>query len=114
MHWVPYQTTNHQVKPQNQKTATFPALPPARCTTILPQSLKSFSALLYFHAHISPKYTRLRSLFLRAMTTLQQIIPQVSIPHVPVLRPPPSAPSTAPYAPFTAPPEHHVPYWILH
>jgi hypothetical protein len=47
------------------------------------------------------------------MSTLQEI-PQVSIPHVPDLRPPPSVPSTARYAPLTAPPGHHVPYWILH
>jgi hypothetical protein len=48
------------------------------------------------------------------MSTLQEIIPQVLIPHVPDLRPPPSVPSTAGYAPLTAPPRHHVPYWILH
>jgi hypothetical protein len=48
------------------------------------------------------------------MNTLQEILPEVLIPHVPELRPPPSTPSTAGYAPFTAPPEHHVPYWILH
>lgn len=49
------------------------------------------------------------------MSTLQEIIPQVLIPHVPDLRPHPnSAPSTARYAPLTAPPRHHVPYWILH
>ena len=49
------------------------------------------------------------------MATLQELIPQVSIPHVPELKPllftPPSA---ACYAPFTAPPRQHVPYWILH
>ncbi len=49
-----------------------------------------------------------------AMTTLQETIPQVLIPHVPVLRPTPSAPSTAGYAPLTAPPQGHIPYWILH
>jgi hypothetical protein len=48
------------------------------------------------------------------MSTLQEIIPQVLIPHVPDLRPPPSVPSTAGYAPLTAPPRYHVPYWILH
>ncbi|KAF5384079.1 hypothetical protein D9615_003428 [Tricholomella constricta] len=48
------------------------------------------------------------------MSTLQEIIPSIFIPHIPDLRPPPSAPSTARYAPLAAPPRHHVPYWILH
>ena len=48
------------------------------------------------------------------MNTLQEIIPQIVIPHVPQLRPARSTPSTAGYAPATAPPEHHVPYWIIH
>jgi len=49
------------------------------------------------------------------MGTLQEIIPQVSIPHVPDLRPLPfTPPSAARYAPFTAPARQHVPYWILH
>jgi hypothetical protein len=47
-------------------------------------------------------------------STIQEIIPQVLIPHVPDLRPPPSVPSTTGFAPLTAPPRHHVPYWILH
>ena len=47
-------------------------------------------------------------------STLEEIIPQVVIPHLPNLRSPPSVPSTAGYAPLTAPPQHHVPYWILH
>ena len=46
--------------------------------------------------------------------TLQTIIPAIVIPQVPVLRPPPSQPSTDPYAPINGPPQHHVPYWILH
>jgi hypothetical protein len=41
-------------------------------------------------------------------------IPEVLIPHVPTLRPPPFTQSTASYAPLAAPPQHHVPYWILH
>ena len=48
------------------------------------------------------------------MNTLEQFIPQILIPHVPNLVQPPSQPSTAPYAPLTAPPRHHVPYWIVH
>jgi len=49
------------------------------------------------------------------MGTLQEIIPQVSIPHVPDLRSLPfTPPSAARYAPFTAPARQHVPYWILH
>jgi hypothetical protein len=50
------------------------------------------------------------------MSNLQEIIPQVLIPHVPNLRPNPSVSSTqaAAYAPLTAPPRHHVPYWTLH
>ena len=48
------------------------------------------------------------------MSTLQEIIPQILIPHVPDLIPSPSLPSTTRYAPLTAPPQHHVPYWILH
>jgi hypothetical protein len=51
---------------------------------------------------------------LRAMNTLQDIVPELLIPHVPELRPAPSAPSTEGYAPLSAPPQHHVPYWILH
>jgi hypothetical protein len=51
---------------------------------------------------------------LHAMRTLKEVIPQVLIPHIPDLRRPPSAPTTARYAPLTAPPRHHVPYWILH
>ena len=46
--------------------------------------------------------------------TLQTIIPGIIIPQVPVLRLPPSQPSTAPYAPINGPPQHHVPYWIIH
>ena len=46
--------------------------------------------------------------------TLETIIPGIVIPQVPVLRQPPSQPSTAPYAPVNGPPRHHVPYWILH
>jgi hypothetical protein len=49
-----------------------------------------------------------------AMSTLQEIIPQVLIPDIPDLQLPPSIPSTTGYAPLTAPPRHHVPYWILH
>ena len=48
------------------------------------------------------------------MNTLQEIVPGFSIPHIPELRPTPSRPSTAGYAPLTAPPEPCVPYWILH
>jgi hypothetical protein len=49
------------------------------------------------------------------MGTLQEIIPQVSIPHVPDLRPLPfTPPFAARYAPFTAPARQHVPYWIPH
>src|SRR5262245_44250666 len=48
------------------------------------------------------------------MSTLQEIIPRIFIPHVPVLRPARSLPSTAGYAPVTPPPRHHIPYWILH
>lgn len=46
------------------------------------------------------------------MTTLQQIIPQIFIPHLPPKRPIRSQPRTAGYAPTAAPPQHHVPYWI--
>ncbi len=46
--------------------------------------------------------------------TLRTIIPAIVIPQVPVLRQPPSQPSTAPYAPINGPPRHHVPYWIIH
>ena len=48
------------------------------------------------------------------MSTLQEVIPQISIPHVPDQRQPPSRPTTAPYAPVAPPPRHHVPYWIAH
>jgi hypothetical protein len=48
------------------------------------------------------------------MGTLQEIIPKISIPHVPDQIQPPSRLSTARYAPVTAPPRHHVPYWIAH
>lgn len=48
------------------------------------------------------------------MGRLQDIIPQVLIPHVPDLRPSPFTPPSAPYAPFTTPPRRHVPYWIIH
>jgi hypothetical protein len=64
--------------------------------------------------HVSPCSLRIYYSVKPAMSTLQEIIPQVLIPHIPDLRPPPSVPSTAGYAPLTAPPRHHVPYWILH
>jgi len=46
--------------------------------------------------------------------TLQEIVSQILIPQVPAQRQPPSRSSTAPYAPITAPPRHHLPYWIVH
>ena len=51
---------------------------------------------------------------LAVMSTLQETIPRVLIPHIPELRVPPSRSTTAAYAPLTAPPRHHVPYWLLH